>query len=352
MSAPAAVATLRAHNSSICVIAFHSSNLRLVSGDENGWCIHWSLVTRRPIAIWKSHEASILSLLWLSEDLLLTHGRDNKLHVFRLDSQTLDVTIPKVSDNAPSRSSNWRKPWLVVSIEVNALNFCGAACQDENTIAVPGTLDSDTIDIYNLLPNLTRPFKAIKASEKTGIVMALAFDNNYLIAGYESGHISVFQLGDAIFSELYIFKAHAHPVLALAVHSVDSTFLSVSADSKIIKHQLTPTTEIMQSIDTKHAGINSVKIRADQKIFATGSWDGRVRIYLYKSIKLLAAFPAGRQDKIGGLAFGFYSPTLSHSQTVQTQTTTIKEKLVQKIQDSHWLAVGGKDGRIGLWNIY
>ncbi|ODQ71364.1 hypothetical protein LIPSTDRAFT_74010 [Lipomyces starkeyi NRRL Y-11557] len=141
MSTPAAVATLRAQSHPINAIAFHSSNLRLVSGDDDGWCIQWSLVTRRPLAVWKSHSAALLTVKWMSDELLLTHGRDNKLYLHRLNDSPLDTDIPGAHDNP----DNWRRPWLVTSLDVNALNFCSAATWGTNRIAVPGTLDSDTV---------------------------------------------------------------------------------------------------------------------------------------------------------------------------------------------------------------
>lgn len=35
------------------------------------------------------------------------------------------------------------------------------------------------------------------------------------------------------------------------------------------------------SIDLKNAGVADVAIRSDCKIFATGGWDGRYRVYIH-----------------------------------------------------------------------
>ncbi|KAJ8096567.1 WD40 repeat-like protein [Lipomyces tetrasporus] len=392
MSIPAAVATLRAQSNPVTAIAFHSSNLRLVSGDDDGWCIQWSLVTRRPMAVWKSHSAAILTVKWMSDELLLTHGRDNKLYIHRLDNSTLDTAIPGVDDDP----DKWRRPWLVASLDVNALNFCSAATCGSNRIAVPGTLDSNTIDVYDLLPELKRPYKALSAGIKTGIVMSIDLMEDRLIAGYESGHVALFQLSeDGSSNRIYLCKAHSQPLLSVSLHPTDSTFISSSADSNLVKHPLYPqrhsdrkcTTESevddealsestsLGTVDIKHAGIASIDMRDDEKIFAVACWDGIVRVFVYKSLKLLASFKGGRQQGITCTKFGrtnlsdgygtnseervtsaatFHETALTRAfdQIHPKVSSTLKTKQEQKVRNKHWLAVGGKDGRIGLWEIY
>lgn len=51
---------LRGHSSPIHALHIYSQNLRLVSGDANGWIVVWNLVTKRPVAAWKAHEGAIL----------------------------------------------------------------------------------------------------------------------------------------------------------------------------------------------------------------------------------------------------------------------------------------------------
>ncbi|KAK9487362.1 WD40 repeat-like protein [Lipomyces starkeyi] len=392
MSTPAAVATLRAQSHPINAIAFHSSNLRLVSGDDEGWCIQWSLVTRRPLAVWKSHSAALLTVKWMSDELLLTHGRDNKLYLHRLNDSPLDTDIPGADDNP----DNWRRPWLVTSLDVNALNFCAAATWGTNRIAVPGTLDSDTVDVYDLLPELKRPYKAVSAEFKTGIVMAIELMEDRLITGYESGHVAIFKLSeDGISTRIYLCKAHGQPVISVGLHPADSTFISSGADSKIVKHPLYPQlsnikgktvtefgdddamTEVacLKIVDIRHTGIASIDIRDNEKIFAVACWDGMVRVFLYKSLKLLASFKGGRQQGITCAKFGrtelsddsglvlddSENPAATIDETTLTRvfdrnravfSSTVMSKREQTVRTKHWLAVGGKDGKIGLWEIY
>lgn len=221
--------------------------------------------------------------------------------------------------------------------------------------------------------------------------MALALHADVLIAGYESGHVAIFQLQDNGSTNIvYLCKAHSQPVLSLAVHADDATVITSGADSKIVKHPLDrpPTlypsspkspghsisenekhSAISPSIpisshDIKHTGISSLNLRDDGEIFAVACWDGNVRVFRYFSMKLLASFPGGRQDGVSCLEFGRTiidsdentqetSPERQHKE-VQSFVIgkALRHKAEQKAKSRHWLAVGGKDGRIGLWDIY
>ncbi|KAK9449190.1 WD40 repeat-like protein [Limtongia smithiae] len=355
---PAAVATLRAQSWPVSTLAFHPGNMRLVSGDDVGWCVHWSLVARRPLAIWRAHEACILTTSWLTDDILLTHARDNKLYIWRLDDTPLSTHIPSSPDTDPT---SWQKPWLVASVDVNALNYCAAAARWDDglcTIAVPGTLDSDSVDMYTLLPQLIRKYQAITVPDvKTGVAMDVKLFEDKLIVGYESGHIALFQLAEmGSYTVAYLSKVHSSPVLSIAINPSDSSFISSSADPKIIKHPLVPhsTSSLpLQEIHTKHAGIASLVVRSDDAIFSAACWDGRVRVWSYRTMKLLASFPGGRQDGVTVVRFGIMHAQMEPgSDAVARIGGLLQYKQEQRTRTRHWLAVGGKDGRIGLWDIY
>lgn len=53
---------LRGHAAPIHALHIFSQNLRLVSGDADGWIIVWDLVTKRPVAVWKAHEGAVLEV--------------------------------------------------------------------------------------------------------------------------------------------------------------------------------------------------------------------------------------------------------------------------------------------------
>lgn len=53
---------LRGHAAPIHALHIFSRNLRLVSGDADGWIVIWDLVTKRPVATWKAHGGAVLEV--------------------------------------------------------------------------------------------------------------------------------------------------------------------------------------------------------------------------------------------------------------------------------------------------
>jgi WD40 repeat protein len=53
---------LRGHAAPIHALHIFSQNLRLVSGDADGWVVIWNLVTKRPITVWKAHGGAVLEV--------------------------------------------------------------------------------------------------------------------------------------------------------------------------------------------------------------------------------------------------------------------------------------------------
>jgi WD40 repeat protein len=61
-SPAAPVYILRGHGSPIHALNICNQNLRLISGDANGWIIIWDLVTKRPVTAWKAHAGAVLEV--------------------------------------------------------------------------------------------------------------------------------------------------------------------------------------------------------------------------------------------------------------------------------------------------
>lgn len=77
---------LRGHGSQISTTAFIRSNTRLLTGDSDGWIVLWSLATKRPVAVWRAHEGSILGInAWGSEKLITCVA----LHTNPIESSTI-----------------------------------------------------------------------------------------------------------------------------------------------------------------------------------------------------------------------------------------------------------------------
>ncbi|KAK9469986.1 WD40-repeat-containing domain protein [Dipodascopsis tothii] len=349
-------ATLRAHAASVTALAVSADNLEIVSGDEAGWIVVWSLATRRPRTVFRPHTASVLTATWLAPGLVLTHSRDNSLLVHDVAGWTGGGAPRTAEDEAPPA------PPVVLSMAVNALNFCAAATRGR-LLAVPGTLDSDTVDVYELWPGsgadvgaaararpaadaatLARPHAGLRPAVKTGIVMALALAESVLVAGYESGHVAVYALATG--ATVAVHAIHKQPVLGVAAGP--DFVLTSAADSRLARVPLAGGE--VEVVDTKHSGLGAVSVRDDGRVAVAGGWDGNVRVFSARTLRQLGVFAGPRAGRsAAGASAALARPRPADAPSLGALARARRSAAVQA---AHWVAVGGKDGRIGLWNVY
>ncbi|BAE60148.1 unnamed protein product [Aspergillus oryzae RIB40] len=86
---------LRGHASPIHGLHIFHQNLRLISGDADGWIIVWDLVFKRPVAVWKAHEGAIL-----------------EVKGFTFSNQTVTEVYTKESTTAPFPLRRPQRPQL------------------------------------------------------------------------------------------------------------------------------------------------------------------------------------------------------------------------------------------------
>ena len=193
-----------------------------------------------------------------------------------------------------------------------------------------------------------------------------------LISGYEDGHVVLHRRLSPVAGEewqwrkVYLYRAHSQPVLSLDAASVVDLqcFVSSSADAMLVKHPFASlsarlaSSSPLKSINTKHAGQQNLTMRDDGKIFATAGWDSRIRVYSSKSMDELAVL---KWHKEGCYSVAFASTSTDSStspvkgdegQVTISALEKIKQTRATKSQQTHWLAAGGKDGKISLWDIY
>lgn len=382
---------LRGHSAQIHALHFTHGNTRLLTADAEGWTISWNLAFKRPVAVWKAHDSAILAVGSWSSDRIITHGRDNKLLVWQLDvsdEPAMDKTLP-----VDTALTTKKHPWLLHALPVNTLNFCAfAMCRDgmpqafsaakalQGThapcpilIAVPNTVDSGGIDVYQL-PSEHRA-AGINADRftTTGMVMALDIlaesTRIQVAAGYESGHTMVFVQSDpgAPFQRLYSANTHTQPVLSLTIAPSKDHYITSAADAILAKHPLPLGKNIwntepkpLKVIQTKHSGQQGLHYRSDGKVFATAGWDAHTRVYSGKTMKELAVL---KWHKVGcyATAFAAIEPAAGgddardEEQALSEQSSivsTVQQRRDQKARATHWLAAGAKDGKVSLWDIY
>lgn len=291
----------------------------------------------------------------------ITHGRDNKIYVWQLEFDTkkdLDIFLP-----VDHKKEGYVKPWMLYSINVHSLNYCSfATCDKEHQInndifiAVPSSIKTELVDIYDL-PNCQLVHSGIGSTkETTGIVMSLclyyrqelSFKILEISVGFESGHVGVFafSLNSQSWEIRYLFKIHTEPVISIHCDASHEFLISSGADSFIVKYMLNScSNDDILTFKTHHIGQQSLRIRSDAKIFATAGWDGRVRVYSCRTLSQLAVC---KLHEIGCCAIAFGEVISKYSEIMELFGRNRYSERLKK----HWLAAGGKDGKVSLWEIY
>ena len=205
-----------------------------------------------------------------------------------------------------------------------------------------------------------------------------------LVAGYENGLAAVAQLDEHNrWTVTYQAKCHSQPILSLDVSPDGAFFLTSSADAIIAKHPLPTTTTAaiqttpLKTLNTKHAGQQSLCIRSDARLFATAGWDARVRVYSAKTLAEVAvlkwhtagcyaaAFAAVEipANEDAGGAEGSSSSSSAQDAVAREEgkemvsvprlvEMTVREKRERQARTAHWLVAGSKDGKVSLWDVF
>lgn len=349
MNRPKQKASLRGHNAAItCSISFEDFNSNtniLVTSDENGWISCWDILTKRPIAVWRAHSSTVLSLLQIEQNLLLTHGKDSSIRIWVLDnSKQLARSFPE--DDAIDNGSH---PWPeYIEIPVNTLNFCNVSYL-HGLLLTPATQDSNNFDLYSIFPAKARDMpdfelrlslkrlianadplklhqKAVKDNNAAngiefeigeesakrdgfGIMMNLLFVSPSLFyIGYESGHVLGFlfenQLSsirvtekdggnsfdssvinkDATVKLSFYSDFHCpHPITVLR-HN-EQLYVG-SAGKKLTVHAISSITnqESLEAHNLKFAGVQDICVQGPLVVLAF--WNGGVTGYKHNELDL------------------------------------------------------------------
>ncbi|KAF5359701.1 hypothetical protein D9756_003344 [Leucocoprinus leucothites] len=384
---------LRLHLHPINTLAFSPDNERIYSGDSSGFVVATSSRSLRAITSWQAHSDGLLGIEeW--EDQIITHGRDNKLHVWSRiielpESARLGDTATRLDLPAPR---------LSYSLDVNALNYCRFSLmrdpvadpeeEKKALIALPGLIDSSVVDIWTL-PSKNRNHAAIgqevqksifstdpKGRNSAGIIMSLHLFSSpkrsggvhhnelHLLCAYENGSVtlrkyvstdqstSVEGLGWEV---LWTIKLHAETIMAMRVSRQNDFAISVSADHLVCRYDLGVAASLPSNAGvahkTKHPGNSSIAITDDGRVCAIGGWDGSIRLYSTRTLKPLGTL---RYHKSTCQAVEFARSTDGDQPEVQPQNEDGSDDEMsseEKTKRSRWLLGGGKDCRVSIWSL-
>lgn len=151
-----------------------------------------------------------------------------------------------------------------------------------------------------------------------------------------------------------------------------SALLSSEPKPRIQQPRLSaPTNTTIQppykTIDTKHAGQQSLRVRSDGRLLVTGGWDSRVRIYSAKTLKEVAVLK-WHKEGVYAVDFGQIlekKGTGEEAQRrsdgeeeegqvlrVETGLSKLRRQREEKLQLKHWVVAGAKDGKLSLWEVF
>lgn len=267
---------LRHHGSSSIRALHHAHNL-LAVGDECGCVSLVDLAVLRRRFTWTPHTDSILTVVVVDAQHVVTHARDDTLKLWRLPSTltALGSGDGMMSNDVGHSTSSAPLPELVRDIGVNALNFAKCSMLD-NSLAVPNALDAAYIDIIDLTTGVRtheaigRPDIQHASGKRLPIVMSLhLLSSQELVAGYEDGCVKKWSLHDS--QLVWQARCHSESVMALAV-SETRFGISVGADDRLARFDLSTGETTLTQTDT--AGKSSTAIAPDALTFAVGAWDG------------------------------------------------------------------------------
>ncbi|XP_055856511.1 guanine nucleotide-binding protein subunit beta-like protein 1 [Episyrphus balteatus] len=224
---------------------------------------------------------------------------------------------------------------LEKTTETNHIAFCRTDySNDDETLVFPQ--NDNSIGVLHTKDWQTRtllvPDKCLNLGQLSCLKKFSLRGQDMVLAGYESGDFLSWDLR----SEKPINEIHFNVGAATSVDFDGLSNRGVVGGTEDRLFAVTFQTKAMelskvQEIPIRNPGINCVRIRSDRKIFTTAGWDGRIRIFSYKSLRPLAVLT---EHKSGGIMDIAYSNDVIY------------------YWNSPIMAAAGMDGKISLWSLY
>ncbi|XP_059608586.1 guanine nucleotide-binding protein subunit beta-like protein 1 isoform X2 [Phlebotomus argentipes] len=217
-------------------------------------------------------------------------------------------------------------------IETDSGNFCRIDCSDERDLMLVPK-GANHLQVHSLRDLQLVMTLQPEAEESLGALMSCRIidpDAAHALAAFESGHFVTWDLREG--KVLSSVKLEESP-MALDYDSLTNRGICAGpGDSMRVFAFQRPQMAIVQrsEIALKNPGISVVRIRPDRKVFVSGGWDGRVRVFSWKSLRPLAVLT---EHKKGVLDVAFSPGSVD-------------------LWRAPLMAVAGEDSQISLWNLY
>lgn len=247
---------------------------------------------------------------------------------------TLELLIEQnqlVSQNKVGEIKFWGidgfKLILCYTLSTNIIGFCKFTLHKTNMLLCKG--EKSTMNCYS-----TETFDKItvfdpQQSDNLGDLMAVKSVEDHVFCGYEGNMIVVWN-GDKIVSQYSFPKLEC--LMSLDVDRNASKGICAGSSDIINTFSISEgVINLHKSVKITNPGVNVLQLRPDDKIVAAACWDFTVRLFSWKSMKLLVVLDS-HSTGVLNIAYSGSSVTFWNAMYV--------------------LAVANKDNKITLWDVY
>lgn len=287
---------LRGHETRVDALLFSTDSRVLISGGtlNDPTIRHWSLQSGRQLNSTRAQATTVQALaIGMDGFLLASSGGDTGIHI-------------------------WQRGRYERALMNHFSAILALAISPDNRVLVSGGFDG--IRVWDLAAQ--RPIYTLARFETPTYELAIAADGRTLASGGPNGRVQLWDLrtGDRL-AELQAPRLGDVTALAFAP---DGKTLLAGGDDRLIYLWNLPTGEPLREPIAGHTGkIRAIAVHPSGEFFASASDDG-ARLWTLPSGRPLNRLSA-RQDWVDALAF---SP------------------------DGRWLATGGFDRQIAVWEAY
>ncbi|XP_068231734.1 guanine nucleotide-binding protein subunit beta-like protein 1 [Palaemon carinicauda] len=288
----------------------------LAAGTQEGQVLVWDLKTKCLFRDWIAYpDCSVLWIYSRQPGEIWTLGRHNSVKSWNI-SQPVPETV---------------KQYLLH--DYLGFSHCDIYNGDDALLAIPGPSEN-SVTVFDIEKDSKVCILTASMSPKKGNVMQIkwtcAYKKVLVIIMYESGHISLWDYKTtSVVSEI---QCRETPI-CLSVNTTSSVILVGSTAEKLFTFFINDNLQIIadKEVEITNPGTSCCTARPDDKIFVTGGWDFRVRVYSSKKMKPLAVL--------------FY-----HKKTVEC--LTYASDYVKEFDSRFLLAAGSSDKSISLWKLF
>ena len=308
--------------------------------------------TKLQVLCWQAHPhtSSVLSVKNVSATELVSLGGKDSLKLWYLEA----ADNSNKSDNAPKMAEYLASVTPVCRVQISLGDYLGFSECDvfrhSNCIvaAVPGDLQ-DSVSVWSLNQNVKICQLRVEAANKVGSIMQLKWVEKKgtasLAVAYESGDFCLWNWSN---KDVYSSTRIDGTPLCLEYDQNLGVGIIGTAQEIIYIYMITNANElqVVNQIKVINESIGCCISRPDSKIYVTGGFDKKIRIFSWDASRLLAVLDVHTKSisclHYSGSRVACYEWEESGSKGAGPSTAGTE----------HMLAAGSLDGSISLWKIF